>query len=127
MNQRQTEQQTVLLGFRDRGMIQYFGEVLSGEGYRVLAADSLVDLVKALDRYNVNLLITGDRLPGVSVTALVPLVSELYSRVKIIVAMRRYSPRVELMLRQYKVLYIFPLPVSEQLVRSVVSQGLKAA
>jgi DNA-binding NtrC family response regulator len=108
-------------------MIQYFGEVLSGEGYRVLAADSLVDLVKALDRYNVNLLITGDRLPGVSVTALVPLVSELYSRVKIIVAMRRYSPRVELMLRQYKVLYIFPLPVSEQLVRSVVSQGLKAA
>jgi DNA-binding NtrC family response regulator len=127
MNSRGTEQQTVLLAFKDRSVAAYFSRVLSGEGYRVLAADSLAALVGALERYRVDLLITGERLPGVSVTALLPLLRERYADIKVIVAMRRYSPRLELLLRQHKILYVFPLPVSEGLVRAVVSQGIRAA
>lgn len=127
MDIRGTEQQTVLLAFKDRSVLAYFTEVLSREGYRVLTADSLVTLMRALDRYKVDLLISGDRLPGVSITALLPLLRERYADIKVIVAMRRYSPQIELLMRQHKVLYVFPLPVSEELVRSVVSQGIKAA
>jgi DNA-binding NtrC family response regulator len=127
MDPMEMKQQTVLLAFKDRSVVAYFTRILAGEGYRVLAVDSLATLIGALDRYKVELLISGERLPGVSITAFLPLLRERYAEIKVIVAMRRYSPQLELLLRQYKILYVFPLPVSEELVRSVVSQGIAVA
>jgi DNA-binding NtrC family response regulator len=118
---------TVLLAFADRNVAGYFEDILTGEGYRVLKAGTLVGVVDALDRYRVDMLIAGDRLPGVSMTALLPLIRDRHEEVKVIIAMKRYSPQLELCLRPHKILYVMPWPVSGELVRSVVSKGIRAA
>jgi DNA-binding NtrC family response regulator len=118
---------TVLLAFSDRMVSEYVESILTVEGYRVLHAGTLLEVVDVLDRFRVDLLIAGERLPGVSMTALLPLIRERYEQVKVVIAMKRYSPRLELCLRPYKILYVMPWPVSGELLKSVVSRGVRAA
>ncbi len=122
----QTEK-TVLLALNDDTETDFLGGVLVRDGYRVLKAGNFLSLINRLERYRIHVLIADVDLPGFSMIAFLPFMRERYEEVKVIIIMKEYSPNVERALRPYKVMYVMPHPVDGDLLKSVLSYGLKGA
>jgi DNA-binding NtrC family response regulator len=116
---------TILLAFQNGNRREYLTGVLSREGYRILCADSPLSLIESLNDYCIDLLISQVKLPGISMEDFLPFLRQRHLDIKVIIAVEDYSPKLELSLRPYKILYMMQLPVSENLLRSVVARGLE--
>lgn len=119
------ERKTVLAAFRRNSDMKYLQDVLSTDGYRILKASDFVSLIESLNRYRIHLIISEVKLPGISMTNFLPFLRQRYMDIKVIIVMKNYSPRIELLLRSHKILYVMPWPVSRELLRSVISNGLE--
>ncbi len=106
---------------------EYMKKMLTRDGYRVLRACNFLSLINKFERYNINALISDLDLPAFSMIAFLPFLREKYEDVKIIIIMKKYSPEVERALRPYKVMYVMPHPLNGNLLKSVISYGLKGA
>jgi len=118
---------TVLLALNDDTETEFLKGMLARDGYRVLKADNFLSLINKFERYNIHVLISDVNLPGFSMVAFLPFMRERYEGVKVIIIMKEYSPNVERVLRPYKVMYVMPHPLNGDLLKSVLSYGLKGA
>jgi len=116
---------TILLAFRRTSDLDSLSEVLSSDGYRIIKAKNFLTLINSLERYRIHLIISEVKLPGISMAAFLPFLRRHYSYIKVIIVMKEYSPRIELSLRPYKILYVMPWPVSRELLKSLVEKGLE--
>ena len=127
LNDGTRSQKTVLLALNDDRETDFLKGVLARDGYRVLQAGNFLSLINKFERYKINVLISEVDLPGISMIAFLPFMRERYEEVKVIIIMKEYSQQVERDLRPYKVMYVMPHPVNEDLLKSVLSYGLKGA
>ncbi len=116
---------TILLAFQNVNRREYLSRVLSRDGYRILCADGPLSLIESLNDYCVDLLISEVNLSGISMEDFLPFLRQRHFTIKVIIAVEDYSPKLELTLRPYKILYMMRLPVSENLLKSVVARGLE--
>ena len=116
---------TILLAFRRTSDLDSLSEVLSSDGYRIIKAKNFLTLINSLERYRIHLIISEVKLPGISMAAFLPFLRGRDSDIKVIIVMKEYSPRMELSLRQYNILYVIPWPVSRELLKSLVEKGLE--
>jgi len=119
------DRKSVLVAFQNSTEMEDIVRPLQTAGYRILQADSILTFFDALERYEIDLLITDVELPGVSMPALLPFMNQRYPLMKVIVVMRSYSPSLELDLRSHSVLYTMSWPVNGELLLSVVKKGLE--
>ena len=117
---------TILLAFRRTSDLDSLSEVLSSDSYRIIKAKNFLTLINSLERYHIHLIISEVKLPGISMAAFLPFLRRRYSDIKVIIVMKEYSPRMELSLRPYKILYVMPWPVSRELLKSLVEKGLES-
>lgn len=120
-------EKTVLLALNDDTETDFLKGMLARDGYRVLKAGNFHSLINKFERFNIHVLISDVDLPGFSMIAFLPFLRERYEEVKVIIIMKEYSPEVERALRPYKVMYVMPHPVNGDLLKSVLSYGLKGA
>jgi len=116
---------TILLAFPNVSDIDYLTRLLSSHEYRIIRANSFLTLIEALDRFKVHLLIADVKLADISMAAFLPFLRKRFSDIKVIIAMKNYSPELELTLRQYNILYVMRWPINGELFMSVVEKGLK--
>ncbi len=120
-------EKTVLLALNDDTETDFLKGMLARDGYRVFKAGNFLSLINKFERFNIHVLISDVDLPGFSMIAFLPFLRERYEEVKVIIIMKEYSPEVERALRPYKVMYVMPHPVNGDLLKSVLSYGLKGA
>ncbi len=116
---------TVLLAFPNTSDMDYLTRLLSSHEYRIIRADSFITLIEALDRFKVHLLISDVKLADISMAAFLPFLRKRFSDIKVIIAMKNYSPELELTLRQYNILYVMRWPINGELFISVVEKGFE--
>lgn len=125
MDNSKKNNKTILLAFQSYSDMNYLSEVLSSDCYRIIRAGNFLSLIDALDHYRIHLIISEVNIPGISMINFLPFLRKRYSNIKVIIAMKDYSPRLELSLRQYNILYVIPWPVSRELLKSLVEKGLE--
>jgi len=116
---------TVLLAFPNVSDIDYLTRLLSSHEYRIIRANNFLTLIEALDRFKVHLLISEVELADISMDTFLPFLRKRFSDIKVIIAMKNYSPELELTLRQYNILYVMRWPINGELFMSVVQKGFE--
>ncbi|MFW6138189.1 MAG: hypothetical protein ACOC7U_03350 [Spirochaetota bacterium] len=126
MNDRINKKKTILIAFRKPGDADQLVHILSKEDYRVIKAQNFLGLIESLENYHIDLMVSEVALPGVSMFYFLPFLRKRYSDIKVIIAMKNYSPRAELLLRPYKVMYFLQWPADHSLLTSIIKAGLEA-
>lgn len=124
MNTHSAKKKTILLAFEASSDANAVCDAFPPERYRLLRADTVLSLISHLDRYTIDLLIVETELAGISTAAFFPYIRERYDRLKVIVAMKEYSAKLERSMRPYKVLTILTWPLNAGLLREIVDRGL---
>jgi DNA-binding NtrC family response regulator len=118
------KKKTILLAFGTPSDALTLCDVFPPESYRLLHADNILSLINSLERYMVDLLIVEADLTGISTAAFLPFLRERYGSLKVIVAMKEYSAKLERTMRPHKILYVMTWPLNSALLQSIVERGL---
>jgi DNA-binding NtrC family response regulator len=118
------KKKTILLGFGTPSDASAICGAFPPERYRMLHADNVLSLISRLERCTVDLLIVEAELAGISMATCLPYLRERYDNLKLIVAMKEYSAKLERSMRPHKVLYVLTWPLNSGLLREVVERGL---
>lgn len=118
------ERKTVLVFFHDNSESAHLSEMLFLDGYRIMSAGNVLEMMEALERYNIHLVISEDNFPEISTSTFLPYLRKRYPDLKLIVIMKNYSSTNELNLRTLKITHCMPWPVNENLLKSVVAKVL---
>lgn len=124
MKSRNDKKKTILLAFGAPSDALAFRDVFPHESYRLLCADNVLSLINSLERYIIDLLIVEADLTGISAAAFFPFLRERYDSLKVIVAMKEYSAKLERSMRPHKILYVMTWPLNPALLQSIVERGL---
>ena len=125
MVQYSNQTKTVLVAFQNSSEIDSISRILDSEHYRIIQASNFLSLIESFERYRIHLIISEVDLPGISMITLLPFLRKRHPDLKVIVAMKDYSPEKELILRPYKILYVLTWPLNAALLKSLVSRGLE--
>ncbi len=124
MEARNDKKKTILLAFGTQWDALALCDVFPSDNYRLLHADNVLSLISSLERYVVDLLIVEAELTGISSSAFFPFLRERYGGLKVIVAMKEYSAKLERSMRPHKILYVMTWPLNPGLIQSIVERGL---
>jgi hypothetical protein len=124
MKTRSDKKKTILLAFGAQSDALALCDVFPPESYRLLRADTVLSLINSLERYVVDLLIVEADLTGISSSAFFPFLRERYGDLKVIVAMKEYSAKLERSMRPHNILYVMTWPLNPGLIQSIVERGL---
>ena len=124
MKARSDKKKTILLAFGSQSDTLALCDVFPPESYRLLRADTVLSLINSLERYVVDLLIVEADLTGISSSVFFPFLRERYGGLKVIVAMKEYSAKLERSMRPHKILYVMTWPLNPALLQSIVERGL---
>lgn len=124
MSSRNDKKKTILLAFSTQADALALCDVFPPENYRLLCADNVLTLINSLERYFVDLLMVEADLSGISMSAFLPFLRDRHGDLKVIVAMKEYSAKLERSLRPHKILYMLTWPLNSELLQSVVERGL---
>jgi DNA-binding NtrC family response regulator len=119
-----SKKKTILLAFGASSDAGALCDAFPPERYRIIRADNILSLISHLERYVVDLLIVETELAGISMEVFLPYIRERYNRLKVIVAMKEYSAKLERSMRPHKVLYVLTWPLNSGLLRAIVERGL---
>ena len=122
MTEYMNETKTVLIFFHDNSEIDNLSDILFSDGYRIIRAGNVLELMEALERYHIHLVISEDDFPEISTSTFLPYLRKRYPDLKVIVIMKNYSSTKELNLRTFKITYCMTWPVNENLLKSVVEK-----
>ena len=104
---------------KDR-LVHYF----DNSGYRVLIVDNFAGLMETLESYNIDLIVAGLQMPGISIVDFIPYLRRKFRDLKVIVLMENYSSDVEIFLRGYNVSCTLQWPVQRRLFLSIVNRAV---
>jgi hypothetical protein len=118
------KKKTILLAFGTSSDALTLCEVFPPENFRLLCVDNILSLINSLERYFVDLLIVESDLTWIPMSSFLPFLRDRHGELKVIVAMKEYSAKLERSLRPHKILYVMTWPLNQQLLQSVVERGL---